>query len=60
MLQGPHVESFPQDQRLLLPDPAGETAEVEAARQTFVYLWQYLLSLEAEVSVLCERINLLQ
>ena len=49
-MQAPHVESLTQDQRLLLADPAGESDNIEAARETFVYLWQYLQSLESEVS----------
>ena len=49
-MEAPHVESLTQDQRLLLADPAGESDDVEAARETFVYLWQYLQSLESEVS----------
>ena len=55
-LQGPHVESLTQDQRLLLPDPAGESDNVQAARETFVYLWQYLHSLESEVSCWCHLV----
>ena len=50
LIQAPHVESLTQDQRLLLADPAGESDDVEAARETFIYLWQYLQSLESEVS----------
>lgn len=52
LVQGPHVESVIQDKRLALPDSAGDPVEVEAARQTFAYLRQYLLSLETEVNVL--------
>lgn len=53
LAQGPHATSLTQDQRLLVPDPAGESDDVQAARETFLFLWQYLHSLEDEVSFSC-------
>lgn len=49
LVQGPHVDSVVQDQRLLLGQGPIEGPSVEGAREMFAYLCQYLTSLRAEV-----------
>ena len=48
-MQGPHVDSVVQDERLLLGQGPNEGPSVEGAREMFAYLCQYLTSLQAEV-----------
>ena len=48
-MQGPHVDSVVQDERLLIGQGPTDGPSVEGAREMFAYLCQYLTSLQAEV-----------